>query len=1521
MKTKTGKNLSWLLSLALAASLFGQTVSFAEETAKSGVVFNESFEDWDVGVLQDTAGEYTIKNLKFSLLENDKLEIAVNKYGNKALKITTGNTSTSAKNRIRYIFPEQYSGEVKVSFDFLSEHNSRCFSSFGALEYNTNPNIIHNFTHYQDHIYVGNIGVNILRDVISSTLSNGYVRFTETYNTLNNPSKTVSLGYDRWRKTGLEEEITQQSVNSPTLGTPEKIYGIRWEVYNGGGWNGNDKAVDSADTINAGVYWIDNITVETDVPVLSQNNKSVTENFDGYTKDVVYTGATFAKIGAASLKLATGDSAAVTTDPATNSKALRVIKGTNESPTYLDVNLGSTEQAVKLSFDVRFQNHSRYLRYFPQILDASGNGVVQSAVYRDDIYWNTVGQYGKFMANNMRSADNKDIYTSFEYIIDPVSGKAYSEIKSPSVDMRTKEYDISASSVKTMRFYFENAVSGGTNNSYTAHMGGDVDSDVNNPDNNGIYWIDNIKMEYPELSLDSSIANGETNVATGKSIDLVFNAAVADNAADSILITKNENKILELNTDYTVSISADAKTVTISPVNGWDYEANYSVLIGEIAAKLSSVAPYAGTEIRFATAPYTALLVDEHFENYTIGQKWEGPGNFVTGSITLRLCEGDSVEYANDPQTGLNGFKLTKGNANGNLDFVYSFPQTYENGKYMVKIDERVQNHSKGHKRWPSMLSGRVSGQIDRMILRAPSYWLTQVGSIGMDRYGVDHSSVSTSRYISASTKNARTVVFGELSTGAGYRYGLYDPLTNNYISSVEPATTETKLSGVLMEMASGGSENYSDGYQCGTQVDKDVENNPNNDGIAWIYGITVEKVTLSVESTSFDKDSASFSPEKEFTVTFNREVNAETVNTENIKLYENGKEISSYEYTVNIKNDGRTVVINPVSGIKYGTLYNIEISANVKAKDTQVGDLRNKKTYIIQTAEYEDTTAPDITWSTLPDGIKNVEPDAGNVILSTNNVYINADTITKQNIKMYENGTEFSDYTVGPYGLYAIKVSFDTLKKDSVYKIAVSGLLSGGAQSLAMTKSFETTFMTRADIYTTNLVSGISGNGTKSYVSAELFNKSGKDIGYLVIGALKDADGNILSVAQGSKGALTVGDTADIRVEMPKNAAAKYFDLYIWDGTETLKPLTKKSVLDAVNEKTYGYDNYSDSSKPLKVVYIGGSITQQRQYTTPLTQSLDGFFKKDNSQRTITYSVQGLGGTNSTLGLYRLEKDVAAQEPDIVFVEFAVNDTDSTSVNRTKSMEGIIRKLMKLKHQPMVVLLDMTTASYGSLDVVADWEPLMSAYGIGYINVGQYIKDNEASAENPAGFVWKEEDLGTYPQATALTAKDGVHPTATGGKAYADYMAGLLTETPQNYFKKMTYTETPVSGYEYNNPRMTAWSGAEYDDKWEKTNDMSWTFYKGAVKAKSAGASLTYKFTGTTIGLFVPKSATGTTADYSIDNGAYTGTVSCYGNVSTDMPMMSLIKTDLPEGEHTITITVNEAQEVNFRFGYFIVD
>lgn len=362
------------------------------------------------------------------------------------------------------------------------------------------------------------------------------------------------------------------------------------------------------------------------------------------------------------------------------------------------------------------------------------------------------------------------------------------------------------------------------------------------------------------------------------------------------------------------------------------------------------------------------------------------------------------------------------------------------------------------------------------------------------------------------------------------------------------------------------------------------------------------------------------------------------------------------------------------------------------------------------------------------------------------------------------------------------------------------------------------------------------------------------------------------------------------------------------------------KKEFAAVNERTYGYDNYINLEKPLNISYIGGSITQQGQYTTPLNSKLSAFLRANNADRAISYNLQGIGGTGSDLGVYRLEKDVIAKNPDLVFIEFAVND--SGSENAAATMEGMIRKLMRLPHQPMIVLLDLTTKGHESLAAIEKWEPLMKEYKIGYVNVAEYLIANEASAENPTGFVWTTKDLETYPQATALTGSDGVHPNSDGGKIYAEYIYKEISENPENFFKKMTYVKNPVSGKEYNNPRMISWRNAQYDENWAVKSGMKWAFADDQAAALVGGATLTFKFTGTTIGLYWGKNNKATGGTYSIDNGAYTGNVSAmFAAVSSEMPMPSIIKNDLPEGEHTITITANSAEDINFKFGYFIVD
>lgn len=1519
---KTKNLLSLLLCAAMSAGgLYPAALADTATEKTKGVVFSEGFEDWEVGTLYDTAGSYTVGNLKFDLKENDKLEIAVNDYGNKALKITKGSTENTT---LRYVFPKQYSGEVNITFDFLSEHNSRHFSEFGNLEYTAVQNSIYKYTHYQDSLYIfSNPSRNSLKNAMSSTQNGGYVQFSTTYNT-RAEQKIVSFGYTRNQTKADDKggDTNEYSVESTTAGIPEKIYGIRWTMGTKDGYSGTDAATSEGDKINAGIYWIDNIVVKVDSPVLSDSFDEseehdedavlkAGEDFEGYTGDIVYKGGRKAWQKYFTFNFLQGDSAEITTDPVTNSKALKITKSASSSESALEMSFGEvSDKVVKLSYDVRFQNHSRYLQKFPQIFDVSGSQSKLGLLYREQFFWDALGSAngGTVVANTIRSADNRDEYVKFEYTIDLKNKKIYTSIDSDTAVMKSTVSDISSNSIGKIKF-------GMIDN---ANRGTDTDGTEKN---NGVYWIDNLCLEIVSLELESSsIANGETKVPARRNLVLKFNESVSGEACNAFRITKNDDaEILENGIDYTVELSDDAKTVTVIPTDGeWEYETQYNVSVSEISGELNIV-KYPGTSISFTTDEFSTVLLSDYFENYTVDQKWEGPQTVKTGNITFRLADGDSAEYAYDKETGLYGFKLIKSNTDGDLDFVYSFPSKYTDGKYMVKVDERIQNHSKGHRRWPALLSDSTSGEIYRMGLRPASYWLQQTGTFGVDRYGVDHSSTTNGRYIASTNGNARTVVFGELSTGAGIRFGLYKPATDTYVSSLEPAVAQTTLGGVLMRMTSGGSTNYSDCYECGTQVDSDTENNPNNDGIAWIYGVTVERVTLSVKNTSFKSCADSFDPADEFTVNFNYALDVNTVNTNNIELYENGEQISAYEYTVNMSSDGKTVTINPVAGIKFDTTYKINISNAVAAEDSQVAKMNSSKSYTVQTMEYEDTEAPDIIWSSIPNGSENIDPSTESIYLSTDNVYIAESTINKEAIKVYENGAEFDDYTVEAYGFYAIKLTFGKLNKESTYKIVVSGLLSGGSEALKMTADYETSFKTRADIYAANVTSKISADGGKSQITAELFNKSGENINYQLIGVLKAEDGKILSVNYGSNGTLSDDNACDVEVSADADSGAEYFDLYIWDSVGGMYPLTKKQALSSVNEKTYGYDNYIDSEKALTVSYIGGSITQQLQYTTPLTEKLDTFLKQDNEDRRITYSVQGLGGTNSLLGLYRLEKDVAAKKPDIVFIEFAVNDSDTTTAARTQSMEGMIRKLMKLDHQPMIILLDLTTKNYASLGVISDWNELMTEYGIGYVNVAQYIKDNEATEENPGGlYVWTDNT--DYPNAAVLTS-DGTHPNAAGGAVYAEYIFDTIKSNPENYFKKMTYKEDTVSGYEYSNPRMISWNKAEYDANWKTSATQTWTFYDGVAEARSAGAKLTFTFTGTTIGLFVPKSKTGTTATYSIDDGAYTGTVSCYGNVSTDMPMMSLIRNDLEDGVHTITLTVDEADDVNFRFGYFIAD
>jgi len=109
-------------------------------------------------------------------------------------------------------------------------------------------------------------------------------------------------------------------------------------------------------------------------------------------------------------------------------------------------------------------------------------------------------------------------------------------------------------------------------------------------------------------------------------------------------------------------------------------------------------------------------------------------------------------------------------------------------------------------------------------------------------------------------------------------------------------------------------------------------------------------------------------------------------------------------------------------------------------------------------------------------------------------------------------------------------------------------------------------------------------------------------------------------------------------------------------------------------------------------IVYLGGSITEgalaqpqpTKCYAYLSAQLFAEKFMADRKQ--LTYVNAGISGTPSVLGITRLEQDVLSKEPDIVFVEFAVNDSNQPLYRGI--YESMVRKLIASETQPAVVLL-----------------------------------------------------------------------------------------------------------------------------------------------------------------------------------------------------------------------------------------
>ena len=120
-----------------------------------------------------------------------------------------------------------------------------------------------------------------------------------------------------------------------------------------------------------------------------------------------------------------------------------------------------------------------------------------------------------------------------------------------------------------------------------------------------------------------------------------------------------------------------------------------------------------------------------------------------------------------------------------------------------------------------------------------------------------------------------------------------------------------------------------------------------------------------------------------------------------------------------------------------------------------------------------------------------------------------------------------------------------------------------------------------------------------------------------------------------------------------------------------------------------------ANRGESVTIAYLGGSITNgsmaDPKETNCFPYLTTQWWKKTFPDAKINYVNAGIGATDSYLGVHRVAQDVLFKNPDLVVVEFSVNDYRS---HNQESYESLLRRILEYKTKPAVVALCLTQFS-----------------------------------------------------------------------------------------------------------------------------------------------------------------------------------------------------------------------------------
>lgn len=204
-------------------------------------------------------------------------------------------------------------------------------------------------------------------------------------------------------------------------------------------------------------------------------------------------------------------------------------------------------------------------------------------------------------------------------------------------------------------------------------------------------------------------------------------------------------------------------------------------------------------------------------------------------------------------------------------------------------------------------------------------------------------------------------------------------------------------------------------------------------------------------------------------------------------------------------------------------------------------------------------------------------------------------------------------------------------------------------------------------------------------------------------------------------------------------------------------------------------------AGQEVAIGYLGGSITAQNGWR-PMTRA---WFQKTWPKAKVREINAAIGGTPSGLGVFRLQQDVLRHDPDLVFVEFAVNDGGTRPEDIWRAMEGIVRQIWRTDAtidicfvytihtagMPKDYLQGFCPRSTSSMELLADH------YDIPSIDMGKRIVELHEAGK----LMYKAKaDPKTgkrlpAPDGVILFANDDCHPRPEGHRVYTEVISQAI--------------------------------------------------------------------------------------------------------------------------------------------------